>query len=255
MFNIEEFDIKLDTEYLGRNFIYSDEVDSTNSTLLTSKDFTQNGTVLLAEFQSKGRGRKERTWTSNAGQNLTFSVLLKNNINEQNINLINFAASLSVAQSIENLFQLDVELKWPNDILVQGKKIAGILLESTSKGNKINKVVVGIGINVNQPNFPGKFDIQPTSIRREFKVTVSREKLLSELLNIYENSLELIETNPVKLLNDWRSRCKMLGEKVKIIENDKLRTGIFEDIDDNGYLILKTGDKREKIHFGDVSLR
>lgn len=255
MFNIEEFDIKLDTEFLGRNFIYCDEVDSTNSVLLTSKDFSQNGTVLLAEFQSKGRGRKEREWVSNSGQNLTFSILLKEDLNENTINLINFGASLAVAQAIENLFQLDVELKWPNDVLVGKKKIAGILLESTSKGNKINKVVIGIGVNVNQPNFPGKFEIQPTSIRREFKLPVSREKLLSELLNIYESILELVVNDPNKILNDWRERCKMIGEKIKIVEGEKIRTGVFEDIDQNGYLILKVGDKREKIHHGDVSLR
>ncbi len=255
MFNIEEFDIKLDTEFLGRNFIYCDEVDSTNSVLLTSKDFNQNGTVLLAEYQSKGRGRKEREWVSNSGQNLTFSILLKENLNENTINLINFGASLAVAQAIENLFQLDVELKWPNDVLVGKKKIAGILLESTSKGNKINKVVVGIGVNVNQPNFPGKYEIQPTSIRREFKLPVSREKLLSELLNIYESILELVVDDPNKILNDWRERCKMIGEKIKIVEGEKIRTGVFEDIDQNGYLILKVGDKREKIHHGDVSLR
>ncbi len=255
MFNIEEFDIKLDTEYIGRNFIYCDEVESTNTLLLSSKTFTNNGTVLLSEFQSKGRGRKDRVWFSNAGQNLTFSVLLKNDFKDQKINLVNFGASLAVAQAIENLFQLNVELKWPNDVLVHGKKIAGILLESTSKGNKISKVVVGIGINVNQANFPGKFEIQPTSIRREFKSLISREKLLSELLNIFETILEQIDSESNKVLNDWRGRCKMIGEKVKIMDDNKVKMGIFEDVDDYGYLILKSGDKREKIHYGDVSLR
>jgi BirA family biotin operon repressor/biotin-[acetyl-CoA-carboxylase] ligase len=120
------------------------------------------------------------------------------------------------------------------------------LLESTSKASKINKVVVGIGLNVNQPNFPGKFEIQPTSIRREFKSTVSREKLLSEILNIYESILELADTHPKKLLDDWRDRCKMIGEKVKIVEEDKIRTGVFYDIDDNGYLILKVAIKKKK---------
>lgn len=255
MFNIEEFDIKLDTEFIGRNFIYSDEVDSTNTVLLNNKEFSQNGTVLLAEFQSKGRGRKERVWISNAGQNLTFSILLKNDLRDWKLNIVNLGSSLAVAQSIENLFQLDVELKWPNDVLVSKKKIAGILIESSSKGSKLSKVVIGVGINVNQPNFPGKFDIQPTSVRREFHEIVNREKLLSEILNNFEDMLTIAKTEPGKIINDWRNRCKMIGEKVKIVEGDKTKTGLFDDIDEDGILMLKQGDKTEKIHFGDVSLR
>ncbi len=255
MFNIEEFDIKLDTDYIGRNFIYSDEVESTNTVLLSSKEFNQNGTVLLAEFQTKGKGRKDREWLSSAGQNLTFSILLKDDIKNKSIHLINFASAVAVAQAIENLYQLNVELKWPNDVLIGKKKIAGILIESTSKASKISKLVIGIGINVNQPNFPGKFDFPPTSVRKEFHELVSREKLLSELLNNFEDLLSQVESSPVKILNDWRSRCKMIGEKVKVSEEDKIKSGVFEDIDENGFLILKVGDKREKIHFGDVTLR
>jgi BirA family biotin operon repressor/biotin-[acetyl-CoA-carboxylase] ligase len=246
LFKIEDFDIKLDTDYIGRNFIYSDEVESTNSMLLASKDSNQNGTVLLAEFQSKGRGRKEREWVSSSGQNLTFSILLKGEFKEQKINLINFSAAIAVAQAIENLYQLDVELKWPNDVLIHKKKIAGILLESVSKANKISRVVVGIGINVNQPNFPGQFEIHSIA---------SREKLLSEVLNNFEELLEISKKSGKKVLADWRNRCKMLGERIKIVDGDLVKVGIFEDIDENGFLILRNGEKIEKIHFGDVSLR
>jgi BirA family transcriptional regulator, biotin operon repressor / biotin---[acetyl-CoA-carboxylase] ligase len=255
LFNIEEFDIKLDTEFVGRNFIYSDEVDSTNAVLLTNKEFSLNGTVLLAEFQNKGKGRKNREWVSSSGQNLTFSILLTSDFKENQINVINFGTATAVAQAIENLYQLNVELKWPNDVLVHQKKIAGILLESVSKGNKITKVVVGIGINVNQPNFPGKFDIVPTSIRKDFHSLVSREKLLSEVLNNFEEMYDLAKQSPKKVFDTWRTRCKMIGEKVRIVDDDKIKTGVFEDIDDNGFLILKQNDKTEKIHYGDVSLR
>lgn len=255
MFNIEDFDIKLDTNYIGRNFIYCDEVDSTNSVLLSSKEFNQNGTVLLAEHQTEGRGRRNREWLSSPGLNLTFSILLKGDFDTQNVNLINLGTAVSVAQAIENLYQLNVELKWPNDILITKKKIAGILLESTSKGNKISKLVIGIGINVNQPNFPGKFDIPPTSVRKEFHDQANREKLLSEILNNFEDMLTLLKKDEKKILNDWRGRCKMMGEKVKIIEEEKVKHGIFEDIDSDGFMILKIGDKKEKIHHGDVSIR
>lgn len=255
MFNIEEFDIKLDTEFVGRNFVYCDEIESTNSALLNGKEYGQNGTVLLAEFQSMGRGRKDRTWVSNSGQNLTFSILLKENLGKINVNILNLGTSVAIAQAIENLYQLKVELKWPNDILVSGRKTAGILLESTSKGSKLSRLVIGIGINVNQPNFTGKFEIPATSIRREFNALVSREKLLSEVLNNFEETLTTVKYDPAKILNDWKLRCKMLGEKIKIIEGEKSLFGIFTDIDENGFLLLKTGEKTERIHYGDVSLR
>jgi BirA family biotin operon repressor/biotin-[acetyl-CoA-carboxylase] ligase len=255
VFNIEDFDIKLDTEVIGRSFIYCDEVDSTNTLLLTSREFNTHGTVILAEHQKHGRGRKNREWYSNSGQNLTFSILLKNEFKQEQVNLINLGTAVSVAQALENLFQLNVELKWPNDVLILKKKVCGILLESTSKGDKINRIVVGIGINVNQPNFPGKFDIPPTSIRKEFHEEVSRERLLSEILNNFESILDLVENNPQKILDDWRSRCKMIGEKVKVVEEEKTKFGVFLDIDDDGFMILKVGDNSIKIHYGDVSLR
>ena len=255
LFNIEEFDIKLDTEFIGRNFIYCDEVESTNELLLNSKDFSQNGTVLLAEYQSKGKGRKDKVWISNSGQNLTFSVLLKGEFKSRKINLINLSTSLAIAQAIENLCQLNVELKWPNDVLIDKKKVAGILLESTSKNNKIIKIVIGIGINVNQPNFPGKFDIPPTSIRKEFHSIVNRERLLSEVLNNLEQNFDSAKDQSEKIMNDWRARCKMIGEKIKIIDDKRIKFGIFEDIDEEGFMILRQGDLREKIHQGDVNVR
>ncbi len=256
MFNIEVFDIKLDTEFIGRNFIYCEEVDSTNSALFDKGNkFNQNGTVLLAEKQIKGKGRKDRTWYSAKDQNLTFSILLnsKKYLNE-NSSIINFGTSLAVALSIENLFQVRVNLKWPNDVLINGKKTAGILLESTSKGNKLDKIVIGVGLNVNQTFFQGNFNVQPTSIKLELNHPIDRENLLAEILNNFEEILEKVNSEPKWILNDWRSHCNLIGDKISVTEDDKIKYGIFEDIDDNGYLLLKSNNKIEKIHFGDVSI-
>lgn len=254
MFNIEEFDIKLDTEILGRNFVYIDKVDSTNSALLENKDFNSHGCVLFAEFQKKGRGRKDREWASVSDENLTFSILLNEEIKSKKMNLINFCSSLSVAQAIENLYQLPVTLKWPNDVLVNNKKIAGILLESVSKGKQIEKLVIGIGVNVNQSAFPGTYIIKPTGVRSEFKQNVKRERLLSEILNILERHFEKLDDEPDKILEDWRSRCPLIGEKITIADEKMKKYGIFEDIDEEGFLILRSGDYTEKIAFGDMSL-
>ena len=256
MFNIEAFDIKLNTEFIGRNFIYADEVVSTNTLLLDKKNnYNSNGTVLLAEKQTKGRGRKDRVWYSAPESNLTFSILLtKDRLLFNSINFLNFAASLSVATAIENLYQLKTSLKWPNDVLINSKKTSGILIESISQGSKIERVVIGIGVNVNQNSFQGTFNYPPTSIRNELGHNVDREKLMAEILNNFETLIEKIKVDKKELLKDWKLRCDMIGEKISIVENDKEIFGIFDDIDDEGFLLLKTKDKIEKIHFGDVTL-
>lgn len=256
MFNIENFDIKLNTEYIGRAFVYAEELSSTNTFLMDKQNgYNESGTVVLAEKQTSGKGRKDRVWYSAPDSNLTFSILItKDKFLTSNSSLINFAASLSVAFSIENLYQLKTELKWPNDVLLDGKKTSGILIEATSQGNKIERFVIGIGINVNQPSFQGTFNYPPTSIRNELGRNVEREKLLAEILNNFELLLEKIKKNKSEVINDWKSKCKMIGERISIVENDSEKFGIFYDIDEEGFLLLKTKDGIEKIHYGDVSL-
>ena len=256
MLNIEDFDIKLNTEYIGRTFVYAEELSSTNTFLMDKKNgYNNNGTVVLAEKQTSGKGRKDRVWYSAPETNLTFSILLtKDKFLNNNSSLINFAASLAVAFSIENLYQLKTELKWPNDVLLDGKKTSGILIESTSQGNKIERFVVGIGVNVNQPSFQGTFNYPPTSIRIELGRNVERERFLAEILNNFELLLERIKSNKIEVINDWKAKCKMIGEKISVVENDSEKFGIFYDINEEGFLLLKTRDGIEKVHYGDVSL-
>ena len=254
-FTIEEMDIKLKTNYIGTNFIFYDEIGSTNEELLNDNTITQHGSVLFADNQFKGRGRLSREWISYKDNSLTFSILLTEKLNAKTLNLINFAAAISVAEAIENLFQLDIRLKWPNDVLVVTRKVCGILVESISKGDKIERVVVGIGVNVNQPMFEGHYNIPPTSIRKEFGKVVSRERLLAEILNEFETNLKKVHKNPLIILDNWRMRCKMIGEKVKVQDGEKEIFGIFEDIDENGFLILRDNKGTKKIFNGDVSLK
>ncbi len=256
MFDIENFDLKLNTEIIGRNFIYIEEIDSTNTFLLDRQNKIEiSGTVVLAEKQTKGRGRKDRVWYSTKEQNLTFSILLLKDYRLFNhLNLINFSASLAVANSIENLYQLKTELKWPNDVLINKKKTCGILLESSSLGNKIDRVVVGIGVNVNQSMFQGQFNYPPTSIRIELGREVEREKLLAEILNNLEFYLSKIPTETDYITREWKERCRMIGEKIYVKEGELIKNGIFDDIDNEGFLLLRTKDGIEKITIGDVSI-
>jgi BirA family biotin operon repressor/biotin-[acetyl-CoA-carboxylase] ligase len=255
MFNLEIFDLKLETEIIGRNFIYCDEIESTNTELLSGKQqYKKTGTVFLAEKQIAGKGRKDRAWLSAKGLNLTFSILLtKETFADINPNHINFAASIAVAEAIENLYQLKAELKWPNDVLIDKKKVAGILVEKSIKGSNIERMVIGMGINLNQITFQGDFNFPPTSLKLQIGADINRENILAEILNNFEDLLIELEKTPKNIINDWRSKCEMIGDKITITENDKVKTGIFHDIDENGYLLLKKNDTIEKIHFGDVS--
>ena len=257
VFNFELFDIKLNTDFIGRNFLYAEEIDSTNAALLDkSNNININGSVFLAEMQTSGRGRKDRVWESNKEQNLTFSILITEKaLLKKCINFINFGAALAVSSAIENLYQIKTELKWPNDVLINSKKVSGILLESFSSGNSISKLVVGIGVNVNQSAFPGEYNIHPTSLRFETGNEVSRERLLSEILNLFEEIIIKIKDNPQNILKDWKNRCRMIGDQIAVTEDGIVKYGIFDDLDEEGYLLLRTKDKIEKIHFGDVSLR
>ncbi len=255
LFNIENFNIKLDTEYLGRNFVYCEEIDSTNNFLISDKEFQEHGTVVFAEFQSEGKGRQERNWVSNKGQNLLFSILLTEDVNSENINHYNLGAAVAVSEALENLYQLKPEMKWPNDVLVSRKKISGILCESAMQGKRIKKLVIGIGVNVNQVNFAGKYKIPPTSIRNEIRRPVNRERLLSEFLNIFEEIIEELKKEPRKVLDAWRAKCKLIGEKIWIREGEKEWFGLFKDITPQGYLILQVGGESKIFTTGDLILK
>lgn len=257
MFEIENFDLKLNTDIIGRNFIYCDEIDSTNTYLMDKNNKVNiNGSLVLAERQIKGRGRKDRVWYSAKDLNLNFSILLiGKEFLGKNFNLINFASSLAVAQSIENLFQLNTSLKWPNDVLINRKKVSGILLEASSQGNNIERMVVGIGLNVNQTMFQGTFNLPPTSLKIELNENVDRERLLAEILNNFEELLSLVQNNPEALMKEWKSKCRMIGERIEVSDDKGKKYGIFDDLDENGFLLLKIKDKIEKIHYGDVSIQ
>jgi BirA family biotin operon repressor/biotin-[acetyl-CoA-carboxylase] ligase len=255
LFDLKKFDIRLETEWLGRSFLYLEEVDSTNNFFMEKGNEDVNGAVLLAEKQTEGKGRLDRQWYSSKAMNLTFSFLITDRVVlSKPLIPVNFALAISVAETIETLYQIKTQVKWPNDVLVGGKKIAGILLESSSTGNKINRLVAGIGINVNQIHFQGSYMLEPTSVINEAGMEVEREKLLAELLNNFEDIISIAVKHPAIIFNKWRERCPFIGDKIHIARDGKDLFGVFDDIDDEGNLLLRQDDEILKIQYGDVSV-
>lgn len=254
-FRFEEFDIRLETQWVGRSFYYFDEGTSSNSILLKDEEKFVNGAVVLVEDQSEGRGRLDRSWESFAGQNLTFSLLLTDtSFRQGNPPLLSFVASLAVARALDTLYQLSPNLKWPNDVLVKGRKICGILLEASSSGSSLSKIVIGIGINVNQPWFKGEYRTPPTSLKMENDKSNSREVLLAEVLNQFEELTEIYLKDPEKIIKEWKQYCNDMGEKITIDQNGRLITGTFEGIDKNGCMLLEIDGRNTVINYGDVSI-
>jgi len=116
-------------------------------------------------------------------------------------------------------------------------------------------MVVGIGLNVNQTMFQGTFNLPPTSLKIELNENVDRERLLAEILNNFEELLSLVQNNPEALMKEWKSKCRMIGERIEVSDDKGKKYGIFDDLDENGFLLLKIKDKIEKIHYGDVSIQ
>jgi BirA family transcriptional regulator, biotin operon repressor / biotin---[acetyl-CoA-carboxylase] ligase len=254
LFDFERFDIKLEAETIGRKFYYFDECKSTNTSAFEkTEEAPPHGGVFFAERQSEGRGRHDRRWLSARGMNLTFSVLLTDKAYFNDPPLVGFAAANGAAQAVENLFQLRAETKWPNDVLVGGKKIAGVLPESQSSGSNVERIVVGIGMNVNQTDFQGEFKILPTSVRLELGHLVERERVLAETLTLLENQFEKLRQDPALVVNDWRNRCRALGDIVSVRVGEETKTGVFDDVDDRGRLLLKFKDESiETVASGEI---
>lgn len=254
LFNFDAFSLRLDTEWLGRKFLYFEEIESTNSYLKESAQL-ESGTTVLAEFQTQGRGRQDRVWISNKGENLLFSVLLKKNvIAPEHLNLLNMGAAVYIGEAIESLYLLKTDLKWPNDVLMNRKKVAGILTETTFSGSKFQHAILGAGVNVNQNEFAGKHPVTPTSIKLEAKTLIEREKLFAHILNSLEELIVEIDENPQSILKKWKAGCSLIGERIVIKNGPSVYEGIFEDVDLTGALMLNEGGRVFKYNFGEVSI-
>jgi BirA family biotin operon repressor/biotin-[acetyl-CoA-carboxylase] ligase len=214
------------------------------------------GTIVLAEEQSAGRGRFARTWFSEKNRNLTFSILLKPESLNDKLSLLSLLAGVAVVKSINSATGLTATCKWPNDVLLQGKKVCGILSELVKDTDGRTCVIVGIGINVNQTEFPEELQGTATSLSLQTRRTIDRLHLLSVLLEELKNGYEQFQSGEYSaIIQDWKKHCAMLGQQISVQQNDSTLTGIASDIAEDGALLIQSRNGLIKVYAGDVTIQ
>ncbi len=231
---------------------YFPEVDSTMDVARKmAKDHCPHFTVVIADRQTKGRGRLKRKWISEKG-GLYFTIVLRPDVPISMAHTVNFGASLSLARILQDHFALHARVKWPNDIFVDDKKISGLLSEMETDEDRIVFVNIGIGINVN--NDPASEEPNATSLKSLLGKNVLRKTILSLFLDEFENSL--IPSTIPAIMNQWKQYTMTLGRDVRIVTSRETTEGTAIDIDESGALLLKLHDGTiKKILYGDCFIR
>ena len=246
----------LKTKSFGRSLLCLGRVTSTNDVLMElAGQAASEGTVVSAEFQTQGRGRQGRSWTTSEGKALAFSLLLRPNLRTDEFPEITLAAAVAVAKTLED-FHFWPKIKWPNDLLLDGKKVCGILTEMVPKKDKMAGVVLGIGVNLNQSptDFPKEIRAVATSLFRQSGRKIHRGRFFQKLLFRLEETYQWVaERRYSKVLSEWRKRSVTLGQQAKITQGQHVFFGQVLDLDEKGALLVRNDlGMVERVTSGDV---
>jgi BirA family transcriptional regulator, biotin operon repressor / biotin---[acetyl-CoA-carboxylase] ligase len=263
------YDLK--TEVFGRKIFYFDTIDSTN--LYAKKLGNENceeGTVIIADSQTAGRGRLGRHWTSASNKGIWMSIVLRPDIVPENAQIITIAAAVAVVTAIKKSTGINTGIKWPNDIILNGKKVCGILTEMNSEMERVNFIILGIGINVSQnlEDFPEDlmklatslkihlFNNQDHNLDPDIKI-LNRSEIIKNLL--YELEIIYSKINKgllTEIVDEWKLNSVTLGKEVKVLSKSMEFTGIAIDITADGKLIVKDNEgKLTEVNSGEVSVK
>lgn len=249
----QEISRHLGTRFIGKKIYYFDEVSSTMDVAMQlALKGAVEGTVVLSELQTKGRGRFGRNWFSPRYKGIYFSLILKPAISPNQAAVLTLLSAVSICQAIRQITGVEAQIKWPNDILIQQKKVAGILTEIQAEMDEIHCVIVGVGINVN--NEKKSLISQATSLKEHIGGVVNRVELLQAIFNALEkNYLHFQEKGSRFIIQQWREYSVTLGRRVKIYSHREHVEGEAIDIDADGALLLRNdAGLTQKILSGDV---
>ena len=258
-FNVIEISSNLKTSFVGRELSFHKELNSTNDTAreLASKG-AKEGFAVVADSQTKGKGRLGRSWESPAGVNIYTSIVLRPSIMPLFAPQLTLVSAVAVAEAISKYSQKTPEVKWPNDILINSKKVAGILTEMNSETDRINFVIIGIGVNINMTRkmFPEELRPMATSLKEEIGKEISRIDFIQTLyLNLETWYKRYLKHGFEPICKAWTGYFNMAGKVVKVRQMDKAIEGVAMGIDDNGALLLREKNGNiTRIISGDVEI-
>jgi BirA family transcriptional regulator, biotin operon repressor / biotin---[acetyl-CoA-carboxylase] ligase len=254
----EKISADLKTKIIGKKIIYFPETDSTNT---RAKQFAIDncleGTVILADSQTMGRGRMDRMWHSPVGTGIYMSIIVHPGISIKELPKITLVAAVAAAEALSASANVNIIIKWPNDLLLNDKKICGILTELHSLGNEKSFVIVGIGINVNTPGemFPADIAGIATSILKEAGQKIPRSAIIKSVIECFDRWYGVFLNGAFpEILHKWKAYSKIIGRRIQVKEADTQITGTVIDIGSDGALMLEDANGCiYKIYSGDIS--
>lgn len=245
------------TQWLGKQVYYFDVLESTNiKANHLAEESAPHGSLVVAERQEKGRGRRGRNWESEEHGGIYMTLILKPEIEPNNASMLTLVAAMAVAKGIERVTGLRAGIKWPNDVVLNGKKICGILTEMSAQFDYVNHIIIGIGINVYQKQF-GELSEKATSLWIETGRSISRSELLEAVLEEFEVYYDkyLVTQDLTAIVHEYDAQLANRGKKVKVLDPEESYEGVARGITKRGELIVDTWESRRLVSSGEVSVR
>jgi BirA family biotin operon repressor/biotin-[acetyl-CoA-carboxylase] ligase len=248
----------LHTEWAGQELFCYDTIDSTNT---KAKDLAEqgypSGTLVVSDQQVAGKGRRGRSWESPSGFGIFMTLLLKPEINPNNASMLTLVAALATAKAISDITEADARIKWPNDIVINGRKICGILTEMSAQFDYINHIVIGIGINVHNETFPEEISQTASSLLLECGRRFHRASLIARFLECFEKDYAVfLETEDLEgLMKEYNALLVNTQKQVRVLDPKEPFEGKAIGITKKGELIVDTWESRKLVSSGEVSVR
>ncbi|MGN0774435.1 MAG: biotin--[acetyl-CoA-carboxylase] ligase [Candidatus Ventricola sp.] len=251
----EQIQDGLGTQWAGCEIVYFSEIDSTNRYAKTlAREGAAHGTLVLADTQTAGRGRRGRGWISPAGESVSMSLILRPDTPPAQVARLSLLTALAVANAIDRATGLDARIKWPNDIVVEGRKVCGMLLEMDATQEKVESVVAGVGINVHQTQFESEIAHSASSLDLLAGRRISRAAVVRAFLQEFERAAAL---DGEAMMRAYCARSATIGQRVQVIGLNGTYTGTAQGVTEGGSLLVRADEDGEvrEVLAADVSVR